>query len=192
MKISRRGCGDWMLYEFAEPFIKAKNRQRSRLDMDKMFVDFKKNLMKNANIGGGNRIDIVIKQANGTPQEVDFLSKVFGSEPVEKVFAAREPHGWWLSAKKKFGHSDAEMLSNYRYGLQSFSKLGGTPILYGPDMPRVLAQISLLSGVHIDEFVHKDSVKVSAANELEKDFLDFTSRMSTGYQFAQGDNAFQD
>ncbi len=173
-----------MLHEFAEPFLRAKCRERSRLNMDKMFADFRKNLLKNANVGGGNRIDIVIKQATGTSQEVDFLSEVFGSKPVEKVFVAREPHGWWLSSKKKFGHSDQEMLSHYRCGLQSFSELGGIPILYGQDMPKALAQIPLLSGVHIDDFVHKDSIKVPAADELEKEFLDFTARLNTSYQLA--------
>ena len=167
-----------MLYEFAEPFIKAKNRQRSNLDMTRMYAEFRKNLLKNANVGGGYSIDITVKQATGRAIEVDFLSEVFKSEPVEKIFVAREPHGWWSSAKKKFNFSDSDMITNYRNGLQSFFDLGGVPILYGADMPQQLADISLLSGVEIDEFSSKNVQKVSKAMPLEDDFNHFVSRLA--------------
>lgn len=180
MKVSRRGCGDWMLFEFAEPFKKAKNRQRSKLNMNSMFTHFRKNLLRNANVGGGTSIDIIIKQATGRKIEVDFLSEIFKSAPKEKVFVYREPHGWWLSAKKKFNFSDEEMLINYRNGLSSFFEIGGTPICYGQNMPNNLAEIPSLSRVSkMDDFFCKEVTRVPEAVELENDFKNFVSKVNS-------------
>ena len=45
MKISKRGTGDWLMYQFAEAFIAAQNRERQKINVQKLKNNFRKNLL---------------------------------------------------------------------------------------------------------------------------------------------------
>jgi hypothetical protein len=51
LKVSTRGTGDWMMYQFSEAIIAAENRERQTLNIKKLKKDFRKNLLANAHIG---------------------------------------------------------------------------------------------------------------------------------------------
>ena len=96
LKVSKRGTGDWMMLEFANTFSASETRKRQKLNISKL-----KNLEKpltNAQIGGGQYYDIVIKQAEGTQNlndvqsELIFLVK-FSNPLDKKLFLYREPYG---------------------------------------------------------------------------------------------------
>ena len=62
LKVSKRGKGDWMMFEFADSFSKAERRKRQKLNISALKNNFRKNLLTNAQIGVGHNYDIVIKQ----------------------------------------------------------------------------------------------------------------------------------
>ncbi|MDB4433034.1 hypothetical protein N9135_01810 [Akkermansiaceae bacterium] len=178
MKKSKRGCGDWMLGQFAAPYQAVKSRDKNRkMDAKRLWGDFRKNLLKTAYVGGGFQFDIAIKQASGSKGEVDFLSDLFGQPPCEIVFMYREPHGWWLSSKKKFNYSDEEMKRKYANALDNYDLLRGIPICYDETLISQLKSYDIFNGIKFDEFKPKPCPDVPGARELmdlfEKRKLEF-------------------
>ena len=173
MKISRRGTGDWMLFQFATAFSEAKNRERQTMDIDKLESAFKKNLLRNALWGSGSQFDIVIKQAKGRKIELEFFTKLFRRPPDLVLFAYREPHGWWATSKIKFGRTDEFMIERYESAFETYQELGGIPIQYGDELVTYLQKSPLFNGIEVENFSPKSLTIVEEAKILETSFNRF-------------------
>ena len=179
LKVSKRGTGDWMMFQFANAFIAAKTRDRQKLDILRLNRSFRKNLLTNAQIGGGQYYDIVIKQAVGTQNlndvrsELNFFTEIFKSPPEKKLFLYREPHGWWSSAKIKFNHNKQNMIKYYMKAIESFYINGGLPLEYGDEIYNYLKEQDEFKKVEINMFMPKQINIVNDAQILEAAYNDF-------------------
>lgn len=178
LKVSKRGTGDWMMYQFAQAIIGAKTRDRQKLDISRLTRDFRKNLLSNSHVGGGQYYDIVIKQAVGTQNledvkiEIDFFTELFKSSP-KKLFLFREPHGWWSSVKTKFGFQDKDMIKHYQKAFDSYHINGGVSIEYGPEIYNFLKKQKEFKKIQLTSFNQKEISLLKSAKPLEKIFNDF-------------------
>lgn len=167
MQKSKRGCGDWMLAEFSAPYhaVKARDGNR-RMNPIRLWADFRRNLLRSAAIGGGFDFDIIIKQAFGSVEELEFLTELFGAPPIEIIYMYREPNGWWLSAKKKFSCSDDELKQSYAEALGRYQSLGGIPFCYDESLISQLSTHDIFNGIRFDDFKPKPVPDVPEAREL--------------------------
>ena len=179
LKVSKRGTGDWMMFEFANSFSASERRKRQKLNISKLKKNFRKNLLTNAQIGGGQYYDIVIKQAVGTQKlndvqsELNFFSEIFKSPPDKKLFLYREPYGWWSSAKLKFNHDNQSMIKYYKKAIESFYINGGLPLEYGDEIYNYLKEQDEFKKVEINMFMPKQINIDNDAKILEAAYNDF-------------------
>ncbi len=177
-KVSKRSTGDWMMDEFAIAFQRAETRERQTLDVRRLYSDFRKNLLENAPVGAGAEYDIVIKQATGEKRELEFLKKLFCSEPAQILFLFREPHGWWRSAVKKFPtHNDSDREKNYRSVFESYENIGGQIIEYGPSIHEYLKSMPEFGSVEIEDFSPKPPNPIDEAKPLEDVYQAFKTKV---------------
>lgn len=178
LKVSKRGTGDWMMFQFAQAFIAAKTRDRQKLDILRLSRNFRKNLLTNSYLGGGQYYDIVIKQAVGTQRledvkiEIDFFTELFKSPP-KKLFLYREPHGWWNSVKIKFGFQDKDMIKHYQRAFDSYHINGGVALEYGPELYNFLKEQKEFRKIQLTAFSPKKTSLLKCAKPLEKTYNDF-------------------
>jgi hypothetical protein len=176
LKISKRGTGDWMMHQFAEAFIAAETRERQKMDIDKLKGSFRRNLLANALIGGGQNYDIVIKQATGTKKELQFFTDLFRSEPADIIFAYREPHGWWRSSKIKFDRANDEMISAYCNAFRVYKgEIGGIALEYGKNLNEWFCTQEKFQKIQIEPFQQKEIIKVDDAMSLEETYNGFNN-----------------
>jgi hypothetical protein len=182
LKISKRGTGDWMMHEFAKAFVSAESRERQKLNMVNLKRAFRKNLLKNASIGGGQYYDFVLKQAVGSQDlpsaqcEIAFFTDLFKGPPHEIIFTFREPHGWWASAKKKFGHLDHDMIEYYQRAFEAYKINGGKAIEYGNDIVEHFGNHKIFNKIKIDSFKPKLielKEEIEEIEELEVKYTNF-------------------
>jgi len=167
MQKSKRGCGDWMLKQFVDPYRAVQKRETNRkMNVDRLWRDFRRNLLRSAHVGGGFKYDIVIKQACGSVEEVEFLTDLFGGPPCEIIYMYREPNGWWLSTKKKFDSPDGEMKQLYSEALGRYELLGGIPICYDENLITKVMSYDIFRGIKFEEFNPKPTPDVPEAREL--------------------------
>jgi hypothetical protein len=184
LKVSRRGTGDWMMHQFSEAIIAAENRERQTLNIKKLKKNFRKNLLANAHIGGGQHYDFIVKQAVGTQDlaqvksEIQFFTDLFKSKPQELIFLYREPYGYWKSAKKKFSHENDEMFIHYKRAFEAFKENGGKAIEYGDELRNFFKMNPLFKNVQIEEFSPKPVEKVEGLEKAENDYNNFISLLN--------------
>lgn len=170
MERARRGYGDWMLGQFAEPMIAVRSRAPNRaMDARRLWRDFRKNLLRNAHVGQGKDLDVVVKQATGSALEVEFLTELFCAPPEVILFLFLEPHGWLESVQKKFPEASdqGQITAYYEKAFELYSSIGGEPIVYDETLPSRLKNIELLSDVDFSDFSPTEVEKISQAQHLE-------------------------
>ena len=184
MKIAKRGTGDWMMHQFAEAYIAAERRERQKLDMVKLKRSFRRNLLANAHLGGGQAYDIVLKQAVGTQDiasvelEISFFTELFKAKPSELLFLYREPSGYWRSAKKKFGHDDDDMFVHYSRALETYKLNGGRAIEYGKELNDFIVNHPLLQKVKTDNFDPKPTREMEGLDVAIEEYQSFKNYLN--------------
>ena len=184
LRISRFGIGDWMLYQLSDPLLNLAERDESRSPKKAVLHKaFRKAILKNARIGSGRKFDLVVKQAvaeqsiDEVEKEISWLSELFGSGPAEIIFIFREPHGWWRSAKKKFGYDHETMFSNYGQAFRAFDQIGGTPLVYDKTvLENYFAGHPVFSKMEVDPFEPKQIRIVDGLEQLEQTYQDFLNQ----------------
>lgn len=196
LRTSRCGTGDWMLYQFADAFLQADQREKNRtFNVGQLYRSLRQNILASSPPGGGNHFDIVVKQA-GAPDisevhtEVEFLSQVFGAPPACQLFLFREPHGWWKSAKLKFGLTNEKLSQDYVSAFEMYERIGGTALEYCGSLPGILKTYDFMKGIAIDPFAAKDLTSIEDAKPLEAVYQGFiektaeTKALDTGREAA--------
>lgn len=125
--------------------------------------------MRNAHVGQGKDLDVVVKQATGSALEVGFLTELFCAPPEVILFLFREPHGWLESVQKKFPEASdqGQITAYYEQAFELYSSIGGVPIVYDETLPSRLKNIELLSDVDFSDFSPTEVEKISQAQHLE-------------------------
>ena len=125
---SKLCVSDWGLGRMLNQFNLIKG-----IDKDRLLEDLASNILDNANLGQGNQLDLVFKQANGSFEEYQLLVKMFG-EPERKIFCFREPAGYIASAQKKFKSTLEALQDAYIRNLKRYEEIGGDIIEYSKDL----------------------------------------------------------
>lgn len=170
MEKARRGCGDFMLGQFAQPMLAVRERAENRaMNSQRLWNDFRQNLLRSAHIGSGRDLDAVVKQATGSALEVEFLTELFCAPPELILFLFREPHGWLQSVIKKFPGNDDQnnVTAYYKDAFERHSLIGGLPIVYNETLPSRLKSIELFADVDFSDFSPTKTRKVPEAQHLE-------------------------
>ena len=174
-----------MMFEFAETFRAAETRDRQKLNMSRLKIPFRRNLLANAPVGGGRDYDFILKQAVGTQSigsvnsEIQFFTDLFNSEPQEIIFLFREPYGYCRSAKKKFNLLDDEMIIHYVRAFETFKENGGIAIEYGVELNNFFANHHLFKKARIDPFEPKQIVEIDGLDKLQDWYNEFKSYMGS-------------
>lgn len=185
LKISKRGVGDWMFHESISTFLKMEKRKPyRRMNLNKLYRNFKNNILKSANIGSGFKYDIVIKQAVGTQsvddslKEINFFTKIFNSSPSEIIFMYREPNAWYKSAKIKFNHDENIMKSSYKKAFDSFFLVGGTTVQYEINaMTSFFSKKKYFKNIKVDKFIPKPIPDINIDKYYKLNFKKFINKI---------------
>lgn len=127
----------------------------------------------------------MLKQAVGTQSltsvknEIDFFTEVFKAAPTELLFLYREPHGYWRSAKKKFGHEDDEMYIHYCRAFNAYKQNGGQAIEYGEELKEFISTHPLLQKVKTDDFTPKAIAPLEGLEEALTAYRSFKEELGT-------------
>lgn len=183
LKVSKRGTGDWMLHEIIGPILKMNKRDKNRvLDLRALNLHIKRNLLKSAHIGGGFYFDIAIKQALGTQNikdtknEIEYFTKLFHQPPSEILFLYREPKAWYLSAEKKFNHSEELLSNSYNKPFEAFKDIGGTAIQYDKNcLDNFFETKNYFKTIKVDEFSPKKIPDIEIPKSLIRTYNNFKS-----------------
>lgn len=142
------------------------------MNKKRLWGDFRKNLLRNAQVGWGRDLDAVVKQATGSPAEVKFLSELFGSPPETILFIFREPQRWYESRRKKFPSATDphEVTAYYEGAFKRHSDIGGIPIVYDETLPDRLGRIKMFSKVDFSDFQPTVVEEVPQARHLDEVF----------------------
>lgn len=152
LKVARCGIGDWELGEFFHFIRRTREREHVMLDTARAMGELRDNVLDNAQVGGGKKLDIVVKQIDTSEEEFLHLQELFGGPPKEKLFLFREPSGWLPSAKKKFDIGEEEAIELYERSLATYEKIGGQKLEYEDGMEKELTELALLQNVSLAPF----------------------------------------
>ena len=179
---SKRGYGDWMLHQFAKPMLAVRTREDTRkMNSNRLWKDFRKNLLRSGHIGWGREIDVVVKQATGSVEELKFLTELFKQPPEEIYFLFREPHGWLKSARLKF--SNLNELENfegyYQNSFERFDDIGGKAIVYDDTLPEQMSSDNFFGDVDFSDFHATVVEKEVNLDKLEEVFMQKRAELIT-------------
>ncbi|MDY6937094.1 MAG: hypothetical protein SWY16_05440 [Cyanobacteriota bacterium] len=177
LKIAKSGASDWELREFVRGITKIENSQQTWIDTDRLFYDFKQNILQNAAVGGGETFDFVVKQADATVDDFIFWKRLFQSEPKLILFLYREPLGWWSSLQEKFGMTETQGVNFYRSSFQRYDDLGGIVLEYGEAIPEYLHTLKEFENTELTPFRIKRDTFETAPPELAQYFDAFQSKL---------------
>jgi hypothetical protein len=142
---SRVSVSDWCL----GPMLRlARDEPDVRFDRERALLDISKNILDNANRGGGTQLDLVFKQANLGPGELSSLQRMWGA-PARRIYCFRKPSSYMPSAMKKFPRTPLAVLQqHYVRAARQYHEIGGDPFEYDSrnteeDYRRFLAPLSL-------------------------------------------------
>lgn len=176
MKVAKAGIGDWEIKEFAHAITNAENREWVALDTKKLIDSLRENLLENAHVGGGNKIDIVAKQISTNKEEFEFYREMFQSEPQTKLFMFREPDGWLPSAMEKFNITENEAIEVYKNALAGYNNIQGNIIEYNETLPEQMGKLDLLKNCQLDPFEIKRKAEKGAPEELQGAYKGFIKK----------------
>jgi hypothetical protein len=98
-----------------------------------LLQDVSQNILDTAYAGNGQQLDLVYKQAELHPKEVETLVAMWGP-PERIIFCLREPAGFFASASIKFPKGSVENLQqHYVTCLDQYPLVGGDIFEYAPD-----------------------------------------------------------
>lgn len=123
LTVSDWGLGDMLKLVPDHPHI--------RLDRARALRDISRNILDNADAGGGTTLDLVFKQASLYRPEYERLVEMWG-EPSRTVFCFREPEGYMASAARKFtdSHTIGHLQAEYVTLLRNYPRIGGDRFEY--------------------------------------------------------------
>lgn len=151
--IARKVVSDWELQEFREPIERADERSHVALRTDRLLQCMRRVALVSAPPGFGRQYEAVVKQHSISKQDYEFLVRIMGSEPQKKLFLYREPHGWRISARKKFGWDDDTALERYSSNLRSYYSIGGVALEYSAALPAEIARNLTLDESMLESWV---------------------------------------
>ena len=115
--VSDWGLGDMLKLTPEYSYIK--------FDRERALGDISRNILDNAGVGGGTKLDLVFKQASISIQEYQMVVKMWGY-PSRRIFCFREPSGYIASAIKKFPDSSLSHLqAQYIESFKRYEEIGG-------------------------------------------------------------------
>jgi hypothetical protein len=149
-------------------------------DRARALRDISDNILDNAGVGNGAKLDLVFKQANIDVDEYQMLVKMWG-KPTRKIFCMREPTGYIASAATKFPEAPLSHLqSRYVVSFETFEKLGGdifeySEILTTQDYIDFLSP--LVSKKRVEEFLFRGTYEPkNVSDEMWRAFNQFKQR----------------